>query len=308
MAKADKKKEKEEIKLRELLHLVFDAQGGELIQESFSLEEQECDYQGEILVLEEDFALGPISEIQEAAGWQSRKQWWQSVLEIPQEESPEFMVTDKMKLHDLVKRMENEPDLHLWIWMGQNPKDVCGYYWLISQLSPFQGRIQVLYLNNLPFINEKGQIFYPVNLSEILPKEFLKASRLARTVTLSEFELDPDEWKKLCQENGYVRTLEGGKKILSYPASYYDKLLLEQLGQKAVKLPRLLTLLHSKAKLIVPDEFLVWRIRELIALGQIISQGDWTKGQKNVVLKATGGEMFVDIENPTDESEEEISS
>lgn len=305
MAKADK--HKEEIKPKEILHLVFDEQGGSLIEESFSLEE-DCDYQGEVLFLEEDFALGPIGEIMEATGWQNRKQWWQAVLEIPEEESVDFMVSDKMKFHAVIKRLENEPDLNLWIWLGQNPKDVCGYYWLISQLSPFQGRIQVLYLNNLPFINEKGQIFYPGNLGEILPKEFTKASRLARTVTLSEFELDPDEWNKLCQENGYVRTLEGGKKILSYPADFYDKLLLDQLGQKAVKLPRLLNLLHAKAKLVVPDSFLVWRIRELITKDQIVSQGDWTKGQKNIVLKATGGEMFVDIENLPDESEDEISS
>ena len=66
----------------------------------------------------------------------------------------------------------------LWIWMGQNQHDVCGYYWLISQLANYQGRIVVLYMNNLPFINEKGQIFYPINLHEIQPKEFLKAKKI----------------------------------------------------------------------------------------------------------------------------------
>ena len=61
--------------------------------------------------------------------------------------------------------------------MGQNAHDVCGYYWLISQLQPYQGRVIVLYMNNLPFINEKGQIFYPTALHEIQPKEFLKAKK-----------------------------------------------------------------------------------------------------------------------------------
>ena len=44
----------------------------------------------------------------------------------------------------------------------------------------------------------KGQFFYPNNLFEIQPKEFLKAKKLARPISLSEFETDPDEWKKLC--------------------------------------------------------------------------------------------------------------
>jgi len=43
----------------------------------------------------------------------------------------------------------------------KNKHDVCGYYWLMSQLKDLQGRIYILYLNNLPFINDKGQIFYP---------------------------------------------------------------------------------------------------------------------------------------------------
>ena len=53
----------------------------------------------------------------------------------------------------------------------------------LSQLAEFQGRIFILYLNNLPFINEKGAIFYPTTLFSIPPKEFIKAKKLARPVT-----------------------------------------------------------------------------------------------------------------------------
>jgi hypothetical protein len=33
-----------------------------------------------------------------------------------------------------------------------------------------------------------------------LPKEAVKAKKLARQITFSEFEVDPDEWKKLSDE------------------------------------------------------------------------------------------------------------
>ncbi|MFX9061550.1 DUF1835 domain-containing protein, partial [Acinetobacter baumannii] len=94
--------------------------------------------------------------------------------------------------------MEEDADIEVWVWMGQNAHDVCGYYWVISQFKDFAGRIHVLYLNNLPFFNEKGNIFYPTHLHEIQPKEFIKAKKLARPISLSEFEVDPDEWKKIC--------------------------------------------------------------------------------------------------------------
>jgi len=69
---------------------------------------------------------------------------------------------DRDTVAALIERLRNEPDEVVWIWAAQNKHDVSGYYWLMSQLKDFQGRIFILYLNNLPFINEKGHIFYPV--------------------------------------------------------------------------------------------------------------------------------------------------
>ncbi len=103
---------------------------------------------------------------------------------------------DNKTVAELIERLKAIDEEIVWIWAAQNKHDVSGYYWLISQLKDFQGRIFILYLNNLPFINEKGHIFYPTNIFEIQPKEFLKAKKLARPITLSEFEVDPDEWTK----------------------------------------------------------------------------------------------------------------
>lgn len=180
------------------------------------------------------------------------------------------------------------PARELWIWMGQNQHDVCGYYWLMSQLKEYQGKIQVLYLNNLPFINEKGGIFYPSSLYEIQPKEFLKAKRLARTITLSEFEVDPDEWKKLCRENATVRILEGGKKIVSKEADFYDKDILAAVGNEAGKLNKIIANALGKMKIKTGDVFLVWRIRQLAAAGRLEISGDWSKGWKELVVKPAG--------------------
>ncbi len=180
------------------------------------------------------------------------------------------------------------PARELWIWMGQNQHDVCGYYWLMSQLKDLQGKIQVLYLNNLPFINEKGGIFYPSNLYEIQPKEFLKAKRLARTITLSEFEVDPDEWKKLCRENATVRILEGGKKIVSKEADFYDKEILGAVGNEAGKLNKIISTALGKMKIKTGDVFLVWRIRQLVAEGKLEINGDWSKGWKEIIVKPAG--------------------
>jgi hypothetical protein len=181
----------------------------------------------------------------------------------------------------------------VWIWMGQNQHDVCGYYWLMSQLKDYQGKVQVLYLNNLPFINEKGQIFYPQHLFEIQPKEFLKAKRLAREITLSEFEVDPDEWKKLCTENAMVRILEGGKKLTSKAEDFYDKEILSAITNDAQKMAKVLNTILGKLKVQTGDVFLVWRMTELMKQMKIEIVGDWNKGWKELVVKNYGSKAEV---------------
>ena len=53
--------------------------------------------------------------------------------------------------------------------------------------------------------------------------KFIKAKKLARPITLSEFEVDPDEWNKISTEGSMVRFLEGGKKLIGKEENFFDK-------------------------------------------------------------------------------------
>jgi hypothetical protein len=170
--------------------------------------------------------------------------------------------------------MDELPDEKLWIWAAQNKHDVSGYYWLLNYLKPYQGRVFILYLNNLPFINDKGQIFYPQWLHIIPPREFLKAKKLARPITLSEFEVDPDEWTKLCNEDKGVRLLEGGKKLVQTDFSFYDKELLSFVTKDWQKAARVITHFLNKGKDTTGDMYLLWRLKKMISEGILDAQGE----------------------------------
>jgi hypothetical protein len=158
----------------------------------------------------------------------------------------------------------------------------------MQHFKDYQGRIQVIYLNNLPFINEKGQLFYPSWISEIQPKELLKAKRLARPITTSEFEVDPDEWKKLCTENSTIRILEGGKKIVGKEETFYDNDVLKNLTNDWQKATRVLTNTLHRMKIKTGDVFIMWRMKELIAHGRIEALGDVNKSWKEFDVKLPG--------------------
>lgn len=267
-----------------MIHIVFQEADIEVLKKAQELDETLA---GDIQIVRDDFAVGPIQNIYETEGYQARRDYWKEQLDYSPYNTEDLMhlVDDKMTVHNLKKSLDENEKEEAWIWMGQNQHDVCGYYWLISQLKDYQGRISVLYMNNLPFINEKGQIFYPTALHQIQPKEFLKAKKLSRKVTLSEFEIDPDEWKRLMDENGSVRILEGGKKIVSKDADFYDKDILAGLTNEAQKGSKAMQNILGKMKMKTGDVTLLNRMKTLAEEGKIDLIGEPSKGWKEFEVK-----------------------
>jgi hypothetical protein len=273
-----------------MIHIVFNTADIAALEQAIELDES---LSGKIIEIKDDYAVGPLLDVYETEGYQARRDWWKDVLAHSPYEDQLDLVDDKLTVHQLINALNHDENEMIWIWMGQNAHDVSGYYWLMSQFKEYQSRIHVLYLNNLPFLNEKGQLFYPTHLSQIQPKEFLKAKKLARPITLSEFELDPDEWKKLCQENEGVRFLEGGKKLVSMHVSCYDKEILSLLTKHAQKLPSALSNIMAKLKVKLGDAFIVARLKALEEAGKIVFVGNWTKGWKDMVVQMPGGSSIV---------------
>ena len=266
-----------------MIHIVFNESEVELMKQVMEMDESLA---GEVVQIKDDFAVGPLAGIDTEEGWQARLDWWRGLLQSsPQGDSLVGSFDDRETVKALIAKMEENTEEEIWIWMAQNQHDVTGYYWLMPQLSKLQGRVMVLYLNNLPFINEKGQIFYPSWLQEIQPKEFIKAKKLARPITVSEFEIDPDEWRKITGENAVVRILEGGKKIIGEEDNFYDNEILKNITGEWQKASRVLSNTLHRMKIKTGDVFVMWRMKHLINEGRIEVTGDVKKGWKDFDVK-----------------------
>lgn len=270
-----------------ILHIVFGQSSAANLKAAMEMDPQ---LEGEILSFEDDLAVGPLFILDTPEGRSARKEWWNTVQDVtvapPAEGETEAPPADPLR--ELKARLREEEELEIWIWAGQNATDVCGYYWLISQLDRFSGRIHLIYLNNLPFLNEKNGVFYPTHLSQILPKEFLKAKKLAREVSLAEFELDGDEWRRLMNENAGIRILEGGKKLRGEPSAFFDKELLQQAAKDFQKAHKVIGQVVGKFKYPVMDQFLNWRLKELIRDEKLEYKGE-LKTMRDYEIKLPGG-------------------
>lgn len=274
-----------------MIHIVFQEADVAALQKSFELDES---MHGDIVEIKDEYAVGPIKDIYSEEGMAARKQWWIDILAGGDYQglANDVSSDDTKVILNLVQKLQNDPAEIVWIWAAQNKHDVSGYYWLISQLKDFQGRIFLLYLNNLPFINEKGSIFYPENLFNIPPREFVKAKKLARPVTLSEFEIDPDEWTRLQNEDKGVRILEGGKKLSQYDYDFYDADLKKYISADWQKASKLIHAYLNKATHKTGDAFLLWRLKGIITEGQLDVQGE-IRNMKDFEVKLKSAESTV---------------
>ena len=269
-----------------MLHIIFNEPDISLLREVISLDES---LEGPIQVIKDDFAVGPLQSLDTEEGWQERVQWWKRLLvSSPYGEELAGSFDDRQTVTEIGTWLDQNPEQECWIWMGQNQHDVCGYYWLMSQLRKWQGRVMIIYLNNLPFLNDKGQLFYPSWLAEIPAKEFLKAKKLARPITASEYEIDPDEWRKLAEENATVRILEGGKKIVGKDDNFFDAELIKNTTGDWQKATRVLSNTLHRMKIKTGDVFLMSRIKYLIEVGKFEVNGDLTKNWKDFDIKLVG--------------------
>jgi Domain of unknown function (DUF1835)/Protein of unknown function len=285
-----------------MIHVVFQQADVHTLKKAIELDET---LSGEVLEIKDELAVGPLENLDTEEGRTARENWWRSLLNDSPYSNENLVGSfdDRKTVEDIRQRLNENAKEELWIWMGQNQHDVCGYYWLVSQLKEYQGRIVVLYFNNLPFINEKGQIFYPTTLHAIQPKEFLKAKKLNRKVTLSEFEVDPDEWKKLCSENAMVRILEGGKKIVSKAEDFYDKDVLNGLSNEWQRGNKAMQSIFSKMKIGTGDVFLLWRMKKLASEGKVEIKGDTSKSWKDFEVKLkTAAPESVGVTEATNQS------
>lgn len=256
-----------------MIHVVFNEADIKVLEQAIELDES---LKGDIIQIKDDYAVGPLENIYIGEGIENRKNWWREVLAGGDYDgkADNDEVDDYKTVAELVGTMRRNEEEIIWIWAAQNKHDVSGYFWLLNYMKEFQGRVFILYLNNLPFINEKGNIFYPQWLHEIPAKEFLKAKKLAREITPSEFEVDPDEWNKYIMEDKGVRLLEGGKKLLSQGYDFYDSDLKKFITGDWQKASKVIHQYLSKAKHTTGDAYLLWRLKNLAKDGAIDVQGE----------------------------------
>ncbi len=213
------------------------------------------------MILKDHLWVGPLSssnETEEISHDTLRSAFWNTISPQPE---PWIMSDEANILSSLTKAIEEEEPC--CFWLAPNVTDVCAYLWLLPFFKKHPSVLHTINVIGLPFLNEKGQMFYPNTFAQIPPKEFVKTKRLLKEVSPAEYEVEGDEWARLQAEQTWVRTHEGGKKVSINEA-------------------------FKKSTQTIPAAFFEYRLRKLIEAEAISVQGDVTKTSRDFEVKKIG--------------------
>lgn len=258
---------------------------------------------GEVVVLRDLLHLGPLKKAEGQSFSDMRTDFWKRVTN---DEKEDIKVDDLERFLQITTQLNNNEEDAVWLWMAPWPADVCAYYWMLGYMAKHLDRFFVLNLGGLPFLDEEGKVYYPNNMSEILPKELIKARRLARPVTPAELEVDGEEWSNIVEENSGIRLLEGGKKLDTKESNYFDEQLHSFCSHQFQKAHRVINQAMKKMNIPTGDLYLGWRLKKMIQNESLLVEGDMDKTLRDFSVKLPGGAPAGQevVESSSDENEE----
>src|SRR5438552_15122159 len=101
-----------------MTHIVFQASDVDAIKEAIKLDPS---LKGDVIEIKDEFAVGPIANVypqdavHETEGYQSRRDWWKQVLEFSPYANALDIVDDKLTVHNLIKQLEEDTSLNVWL-------------------------------------------------------------------------------------------------------------------------------------------------------------------------------------------------
>ena len=167
------------------------------------------------------------------------------------------------------------------IWYSHNPDELCGMYWLMSQLRPFNLQTPI-YLVMLPLweYGKENTVISRTGWGEIAPEEWSKYVVLQEEVRPARLSSCSAKWQQLQEENSPLRATLNGH-LQSVPEDVYDSSILREIDAlpDEFKMAVVIGNVLGKYQLGIGDVWIALRIEKLINDGFLEVVQEAPKGE-----------------------------
>lgn len=175
----------------------------------------------------------------------------------------------KKSLTSVLERCAAGEDIRLWY--SHNPDEMCGMYWLMSQLRPIK-RGGAVYLVKLPEWEYKDDntICSHSGWGEIGPGEWGHYQKLQQEALPAIFSLCSTKWSQLKEENAPLRVFINGQ-LQSVSECMYDSFILREIDKQPEIFVEAIVVgnVLGKYQLGIGDAWVALRIEKMIEEGKL---------------------------------------
>lgn len=191
----------------------------------------------------------------------------------------EVNLSDIKKLLDCAKE-----DQHIRIWYSDAPYSICGFYYVISQLKEYMGKVTVVKLPKTK-VKEENTIISYTSWAEVEPGRFFDFLPLEKEITLTEKRFIASRWHELQMENAPLRAVVNGK-LVSIPEDFYDYFIRQSLLDGEFTVARLIGTVLGNHQLGIGDWWVAQRIDFMIANGELEVVSDKEFGYSRMLKRS----------------------
>lgn len=171
----------------------------------------------------------------------------------------------------------NEIDT-IYLWYGHCNREICGMMYTLYLLRNKQINVYSVDVSATLIRNNQGAVWVN-SVSEINSEKLGVYFKLARKMEKDEYIDLSEEWSSLIKENSILRSCIDGK-MKSVSEDYFDKDILKFTDKEYKKVGRVMGDVISNVEPRVTDDYIFWRIKELIKSEKLKFKGDF-----NVLMK-----------------------
>lgn len=183
----------------------------------------------------------------------------------------ELLNTSRKNYATLLEKAQNGEPIRVWV--GREPDDVCGLYWLLEQLRPIGFEKLDVTIVELPMWETRpdGCIVQYNGWGEVEPYHLGRMASLGKKLPTNYLRSLANRWRELQQENSPLRAVINGK-LVSVSETLYDTFILRELDtlDDEFKESVLVGQVLGKNPLGIGDGWIALRVEQFIKEGLLV--------------------------------------
>jgi uncharacterized protein len=238
-----------------------------------------------IISLEDDLRIGPISNLNSNRNISGRKKWLSNILK--KTTSVERIVSNVEKdIEKIDKILSNNKHKIFYLWTFKNALDIINTARLITKLIEFKIPVFIIDYNEITLRNQRGNSFYPKSLVEVNSSHIYEIFKYFKQVENEQFIKWESLWKKIESKNSLLRILDNTGNIKPEKESYFDNILKSFCNNELQKSARIVGHTLIKSDFSISDWYLNWRLKMLSEMKKIETIGE-LKDMRDYEVKIT---------------------